>query len=241
MIDEYERAPYAPLSNVEQALDHYRSKAPKVLNKDLMSRIGFSQTYGDRVLFALRWLGLIDGEGKPTEAFAGLQRGSDKECQERLAEAIRVAYKKVFEAVDPATGSDDEIANAFRSYSPVAQSHLMVPLFMGLCKKAGIVPPGRVPNKRGLGGERKRRKDSAKSRSPESTPVGSQDRDSQRANPWDDQVILGLLKKLPTSCEWTADERGRWFQAFESSLDVVVRVTEERKALPPGANLTKAA
>jgi Family of unknown function (DUF5343) len=143
-------APYAPTANVVRAIDHYREKAPPVMSKELLMRMGYPDAYANRTLRALRMLDLITDDGTPTDAFVELQRTSDEEFPARLEQVIRTAYGEVFEAVDPATASDSAIDKAFRFYSPQAQRDKMVALFMGLCDAAGMLPAEKAPPKRAM-------------------------------------------------------------------------------------------
>ena len=131
------QAPYAPVSNVIDVLDHYRDKGPRLLDKDLMIRLGLSDTYGTRVLNSLKWLGLIDERGNPQESFEELKKASNDGYPDKLAEVVRKAYSRVFEAVEPSEVSDKQITDAFRSYEPVAQINLMVKTIHGALRKSG--------------------------------------------------------------------------------------------------------
>jgi hypothetical protein len=143
-------APYAPTANVVRAIDHYREKAPAVMSKGLLMRLGYPEAYANRTLRALRMLDLTTDDGTPTDAFVELQRASDEEFPARLEQVIRTAYGEVFEAVDPATDSEGAIDAAFRLYTPHAQRDKMVALFMGLCDAAGMLPAEKAPPKRAM-------------------------------------------------------------------------------------------
>ena len=193
-----------------------------------MIRLGLSDTYGTRVLNSLKWLGLIDERGNPQESFEELKKASNDGYPDKLAEVVRKAYSRVFEAVEPSEVSDKQITDAFRSYEPVAQINLMVKLFMGLCEKAGIITADRAPKKRtrSTGLKEKKRTTAANARS-------SKQPSNDSEHPSRDQIILGLLNKLPSKGEWTENERDKWLQAFKYSLDIVVTITTSQKALLP--------
>jgi hypothetical protein len=143
-------APYAPTANVVRAIDHYREKAPSVMTKELLIRLGYPEAYANRTLRALRIFDLITDDGTPTDAFKELQRASDEEFRGRLEQVIRTAYGEVFEVVDPATASDSALDAAFRRYTPQPQRDKMIALFMGLCDAAGMLPAEKAPPKRAM-------------------------------------------------------------------------------------------
>jgi hypothetical protein len=143
-------APYAPTANVVRAIDHYREKAPAVMSKELLMKLGYPDAYANRTLRALRMLDLITDDGTPTDAFKELQRTSDEEFPPRLEQVIRTAYGEVFEVIDPASAADGAIDTAFRFYTPQAQRDKMVALFMGLCDAAGMLPAEKAPPKRAM-------------------------------------------------------------------------------------------
>jgi uncharacterized protein DUF5343 len=184
-------APYAPTANVVRAIDHYREKAPAVMSKELLMRLGYPDAYANRTLRALRMLDLITDDGTPTNAFVELQRASDEEFPARLEQVIRTAYGEVFETVDPATASESQIDTAFRFYTPQAQRDKMVALFMGLCDAAGMLPAEKAPPKRAMrvtSGSTPRRADAGEPRTrrkadPKADPPETREPDPETKRP----------------------------------------------------------
>ena len=100
--------------------------------------------------FALRFLGLIADDGKPTDTLRAIWAASDGEYRELLTAAIRNAYwREDFERVDPAQDTQAQMIDAFRRYEPRSQTDRMVMLFLGLCREAGI-PVQDAPRRRAM-------------------------------------------------------------------------------------------
>jgi len=136
--DEIHNRPYGPPSNVTALLKRLRSRnLPEQIDGEYLRDAGISEGTISRTLFALNFLGLIDG-GVPTEALKSIHTSTDEEYQVILSGLIREAYKEVFEVVDPAEDSQDKILNVFRRYTPASQRGRMVIFFLGMCREAGI-------------------------------------------------------------------------------------------------------
>jgi hypothetical protein len=129
------------------------------LTTESLEHIGVPDSMTPRTLQAIKFLGLIDEAGQPTESFERIKRASTDEYHAQLAEVIRAAYLPVFSIVNPGQDGDVAIADAFRRYEPSNQREKMVALFRGLCMEAGIITS--KPRQRG-GGRKPRPEGSAK-------------------------------------------------------------------------------
>lgn len=146
------RRPYAPTSNVIAVIQRGRSRnLPDRVDDDFLNLAGVNTTgsIGRRVSFALRFLGLIADDGKPTDTLRAISAASDGEYRELLTAAIRNAYAEDFERVDPAQDTQAQMIDAFRRYEPRSQTDRMVMLFLGLCREAGI-PVQDAPRRRAM-------------------------------------------------------------------------------------------
>ena len=54
----------------------------------------------------------------------------------------RSAYADVFQYIDPATATVEQLEGQFRNYTPRGQVGRMVALFRSLCEYTGIMPKG---------------------------------------------------------------------------------------------------
>lgn len=145
------QAPYAPLSAVMAVINRHRQVRLQTIDAPTLARTGVSESLAPRTLRALEQLGLIDGEGNPSEAFERLRVASSASFQEELAGIVRQAYSPVFQVVDPTTASITQIEDAFRGFNPAGQRPRMVTLFTGLLAEAGLIEtPPKKPSGRAL-------------------------------------------------------------------------------------------
>ncbi|CAN5237504.1 hypothetical protein BH24CHL7_BH24CHL7_04310 [soil metagenome] len=137
-IDD-ERRPYAPAANVISVLERVRRvNLPDAVDADLLRNASVSEGAMGRVLFALRFLRLVESNGRPSDQLRAIARAADEEWRELLAGVVREAYAGDFARLDLARDTQPQIVSAFRRYEPRSQTERMVMLFLGLCRSAGI-------------------------------------------------------------------------------------------------------
>lgn len=209
--------PYTPPSNVVAVLQRLRSRnLPDGIDAEYLRDAGVSEGTLGRTLFALRFLGLIDEEGVPSQALQSIHISSDEEYRSILSGRIREAYSEVFNVVDPTEDSQDRILNVFRRYTPASQRSRMVIFFLGMCREAGI-PTLDVPRQRSMQQPR------VTSRPPVTQPVS---RTQRRQQPSGDTgagggnpALKGLLWSLPAEGEPLSDERlDEWLKVVRVTL-----------------------
>lgn len=233
-MNEEKLAPYAPLSNVIGLIRRRRDKGmPEVLNTQELMRMGIPEGNIPRTLQALRFLNLVDEEGRQTKAFNRIARASTSEYPEILGEIIKEAYSGVFTIIDPAEATDTEFVDAFRFYQPQAQRNRMILLFRGLCQEAGLIeggPPetrkrGRVtktnklPTQQQAGG-------TLKAQPHTEEPLQAPIVDSYQSINQEYALLEALLRQLPEDRQWTKERRDRWLQALTANVDLLVDVVE---------------
>ena len=132
------KAPYVSAATLRQFLDHIRNVSiPKKVDAGLLLDYGISKGNVSALLSALKFLALVDSEGKPTAAFQGLQVVGD-EFNSSLRNVVKAAYEDLFTKLDVSRDSRVNIRNYFaRNYS-TSQSEKATNLFIELCKEAGI-------------------------------------------------------------------------------------------------------
>jgi hypothetical protein len=144
------RRPYAAAANVLAVLARARRiNLPDRVTGDWLEIVGIPEVSRGRVLEALRFLGFITEDGRPTDLLRSYARAPDDEVRDLLAAAIRDAYADDFERIDPANDPQGRIIAAFRRYQPRSQTPRMVMLFLGLARSAGI-PVQDAPRERGM-------------------------------------------------------------------------------------------
>ena len=134
-------APYAPASAVLMLIRRHRERGlPMPVDADVLKRAGVSESLIPRTLIALVTLDLIDEKGSPTQTFEGLRLAPEIDYNQRLTQWLNDSYADVLGFVDPATATESELQDAFRSYKPSGQRTRMVTLFSGLYAAASIGP-----------------------------------------------------------------------------------------------------
>jgi hypothetical protein len=219
-------APYTSPSAVIDIIQRHRSKGlPQPVNSEVLSRGGISESLIPRTLQTLQSLDLIDDQGKITQVFEGIRLAPEAEYQKRMAEWLNSAYADVLQYIDPATASEVEVRDAFRSYSPTGQQSRMVTLFIGLYAAAGIGAPkqaGKASSVPRSSTTPQRRKTFVKPAVKKTTDHGSVSFTSSSSFP---PALEGLLKSLPTNGQgWTQEQRDKFFETFGAVLDFCIPI-----------------
>jgi hypothetical protein len=169
--------PYASPSNMTSVLKRLRSRnLPDRIDGDFLRDHGIPDGSIHRMVFALRFLGLVD-EDEPSEALRQIASSTDEEYQTILAGLIRNAYRDIFDVIDPAEDSQGRILNVFRRYTPGSQRERMVSFFLGMCREAGI-PTLDAPRQRASGSSSGAKATRATARSPRASGGTPAKRDS---------------------------------------------------------------
>jgi uncharacterized protein DUF5343 len=123
MSMEFEKTvPYAPWANVLTIIRHARQRDLKEpVTSKLITTLGVPEGNATRTMQALRFLKLLDEEGYLTDSFKLLSNAPSDEYPGLLEQTLRDAYPVVFNALNPATATDQQYVNAFCLYQPKAQ------------------------------------------------------------------------------------------------------------------------
>jgi len=227
-------SPYAPVSAVLDVIKRYRERGmPDPITDEILTQVGIPTTMAGLTLRALLFLGLIDEGGNHTESFDLVRRALTEEYPKVLGEIIRKAYLPIFTIVDPAQDSDTAIVDAFRRYDPANQRQKMVRLFIGLCQEAKIIARTtkrlNIPNKSESSKQKRTEKNnfSEKEDNQDSGELVIKKNDKGV----DYRLISAVIQHLPQEGEWTPEERKRWIEAMTASVDLIVRIKEDSKAI----------
>jgi Family of unknown function (DUF5343) len=124
--------------------DLHEHGVPSRIDRSVLTR--FSGVVGTQLMHALRFLGLIEDDGRPTERLKGLVKvHGTGSWSERLLELIGHEYAPMF-AVDLETATPSHFNEAFRKAFPAADAVVQkcVTFFLYAANDAGVKISGRV-------------------------------------------------------------------------------------------------
>lgn len=233
-LEEPSNRPYGPPSNVISLLGRLRSRnLPDKIDLEYLRDAAISEGTVSRTLFALRFLMLINSEGRPTDALKAIHTSTDEEYRAILADTVRLAYADVFEVIDPAKDPPSQILNIFRKYTPASQRGRMVIFFLGMCREAGIATTensaqrAAAGRRRVSGAEAGVRARPATTRAPRRPPA----RESTLS-----PALEALVMSLPaTGSPLLRDQREKWIHLARAALDFLYpEQTEEAEDVGEG-------
>jgi len=130
-------AAYGPAKTIISLIERFRGPGlPFPLSVESLPRVSVSESLAPRTLQSLKLLGLVDEHGKSTPQFEDLRRAPTAEYKSELIDLLKSAYEPVFEVVEPANATYDQVQDAFRSFNPQGQRDRMVSLFLSLLEYA---------------------------------------------------------------------------------------------------------
>lgn len=247
-----EFAPYASVGSVLAIIDQLRQEGlPDPVTARWLTNQGLSLAVSARVLQTIRYLGLADRDDRRTPQADRLRNASEgREYQAVLAELVRTAYADIFASLPPGEPLEEaKIRNAFGSKEPAAVRDRMISLFLGLLKECGLLeggpvsrggrerpafpPPPQPPPYRPEPAETTPRKpqserEAAPPRAPVATaPPPAPRTPSSESKPARYPLMQQVIELLPSSGQWTPDERQNWLQLVDASVAVLIKVKPE--------------
>ncbi len=124
--------------------DLHEHGVPSRIDRSVLTR--FSGVVGTQLMHALRFLGLIEDDGRPTERAKALVKAhGTANWSERLLELLRHEYAPMF-AIDLETATPSHFNEAFRKAFPAADAVVQkcVTFFLYAANDAGVRISGRV-------------------------------------------------------------------------------------------------
>jgi hypothetical protein len=182
--------PYAYPGNIMDVLQRYRSlDLPGKFEPTDLSTAGVPEGNHGRTVFALKFIGLLNGADEPTQEWRALCDAGEDEFRAQLGALVRAAYADVFARVNPETDNQERVAQAFQPYTPKSQIERMVAFFLGMCREGGIPTldaPKRRPTKaqsqRSLGSARPAPKLIEPKRTPKVKPLHQNGQQHEESN-----------------------------------------------------------
>jgi Family of unknown function (DUF5343) len=137
--------PYTSYRTFKTFIEDLREHGvPSRIDRSVLTR--FSGIVGTQLMHALRFLGLIEDDGRPTERLKGLVKAhGTSHWPETLLETLRDEYAPMF-AIDLATATPSHFNEAFRRAFPAADAVVQkcVTFFLYAVNDAGVNISGRV-------------------------------------------------------------------------------------------------
>ncbi|MFN8532709.1 MAG: DUF5343 domain-containing protein [Dehalococcoidia bacterium] len=104
--------PYGPAKGMLEGLRLLQRTSPNLVDQELLRTNGIARGNEYKVVGALRYLGLVDEDGRPTERARLLKaRGAVQTLN--LQQIVREGYPTLFRKLDMRTASRDDIYNHF--------------------------------------------------------------------------------------------------------------------------------
>ncbi len=84
--------------NITQAVNHFRSSFPKTVTADTLKQLGIAPNNESYLISILRFVGLLDAEGKKTDvATKTFSQHQDEAFAKSFGELVKDAYKGLFD------------------------------------------------------------------------------------------------------------------------------------------------
>jgi hypothetical protein len=131
------RYPYARLTGVSQFMNFVREPnwKPDSINADLLKRLEIAKGKEREAVHALKFLGIIADDGRPTTEFDNLKQ----DYQGTMRKLVSDKYDELFKLIPPNMINQSRLVKFF-GLSPDT-SEYQAKLFAWLCEQAGIELP----------------------------------------------------------------------------------------------------
>ena len=138
-------APYTSYRTFKTFIEDLREHGvPSRIDRSVLTR--FSGAVGGQLMHALRFLGLIDGEGRPTQRLRELVVAhGEAQWPEKLSQTLEQAYAPMF-AIDLETATPSHFSATFRKAFPAADAVVQkcVTFFLYAAADAGLRVSARI-------------------------------------------------------------------------------------------------
>jgi hypothetical protein len=134
------KPPYVAASTLWEFLNKLKNvNAPPHLDAKELEEYGIPKHWAYHLLSALKFLNLVEKNGKTTASLQSLQMKGE-EFKRNLEEVVRNAYKELFEKINPDSETRTNITNFFMKHYGISPSgaEKATTLFLDLCSQAGI-------------------------------------------------------------------------------------------------------
>ena len=129
--------PSARLKGLEEFMAFVREPSwkPSPINVDMLKRLGMAKGKEGLAVHALKFIGVIDEEGNPTNEFDNLK----KDYQTTLKKLVEASYAELFSLIPSKLANQARLVKFFGE--SVETAEYQAKLFVWFCKQAGIELP----------------------------------------------------------------------------------------------------
>ena len=134
---------YGSVKWYREILDVVRKKKPKIIDKDFLRINQIAPGNEAKVLIGLKFLGIIDEEGNPTELMDSLRTLNEDEFKEALRNIINKAYADLFERLILERASFMDLVTYFMQVHGMSEAiaKQAARCFIFFCQESGIALP----------------------------------------------------------------------------------------------------
>ncbi|MDO8689546.1 MAG: DUF5343 domain-containing protein [Dehalococcoidia bacterium] len=145
--------PYGPTQGTIEALQLLQKQSPARVDESFLRAQRIAPRNEYKVVGALRFLGLIGDDGRPTEK-AHLLKTRGGAFTLNLQDIVRDAYADLFKEIRPRDATREAIYNHFVTRVRLGGEMAIkaTRFFQSLCRWAGIAVPEEAPVRRGAAG-----------------------------------------------------------------------------------------
>lgn len=142
--------PYGPTQGTIASVQLLQKSSPARVDEGFLRTQGIAPRNEYKVVGALRFLGLIDDNCRPTDK-AHLLKTRGATFTLNLQEIVREAYSGLFQEIRPREATQEAVYNYFvtRQRLGAEMATKATRFFRGVCQWAGIPLPEETPAKRG--------------------------------------------------------------------------------------------
>jgi hypothetical protein len=129
--------PYARLTGITQFMNCVREPGwkPDVINVDLLKTLDIAKGKEREAVYALKFLGIIEDDGTPTEQFDNLKQ----DYKGTMKKLVLEKYKEVFKLIPASMVNQSRLVKFFGLSADT--SEYQAKLFAWLCEQSGIELP----------------------------------------------------------------------------------------------------
>jgi hypothetical protein len=246
--DKGPRPPYVTYATWVRVLEDVKERKPTQLDGSYFRDLGLSDSTGVTVKAALWFLGLIEGEGMPTENLLELVGSEGDDRRRVIKQILDEAYGPIVGGVDLEHATMGHLLDSFRRFGAEGNvGHKCVTFFLALAKDAGMTLSPNLLTKSRVGAPQRREigavggsrgvSNVQRSRSPRKS-VGAgpshlasklpafdpswpkEVRDEWLAHHRTLQTTMALMEKFPSlNAEWSDEVKAKWFDCWKEILN----------------------